>query len=90
MAELTVHLTPRASSSRLILKDGVLRAYVTAPPVDGEANSAIIELLAKWLGQPPSSIELKSGHKGRSKVFRIPNLTEDAIQKKIETLTHSS
>lgn len=46
---------------------------VTAIPDRGEANSAVIKILAKFLGINQSSIELIKGHRCRNKVFRVTN-----------------
>lgn len=76
MADLSVRLTPRASADRLgpVGPDGVLRARVTAPPVDGRANDALCRLLAKRLGVAPSRVSVVRGLTGRDKVVRVEGL----------------
>jgi uncharacterized protein YggU (UPF0235/DUF167 family) len=49
--------------------DGVLRVRVTAPPVDGAANSALVRLLARELGVGASAISIETG--ARSRVKRV-------------------
>lgn len=44
---------------------------VTAPPVDGKANAAIIKLLAQHFGVSPSLVEIISGHFARMKVVEV-------------------
>lgn len=44
---------------------------VRARPIDGQANEAIVGLLAEFFKTPPSNIQLISGHKSRNKVFEI-------------------
>jgi uncharacterized protein (TIGR00251 family) len=69
---LQVKVVPRASSNQLIQnEDGTYTARVTAPPVEGEANEAVIRLLAKHLKVAPSQIELVSGATSRVKRFRV-------------------
>jgi hypothetical protein len=51
--------------------NGILKLAVAAPPEDGRANAAAIELLAELFGLRPSSVELLRGHSSRSKVFRL-------------------
>lgn len=48
---------------------------VTAPPEDGRANSALVEVLKDWLGVKRSAVVLVSGEKNRNKVFLIRGLT---------------
>lgn len=50
---------------------GVLTVRVNAPPVDGRANQRVIELLAKHFGTSKSKIELVSGGKAKTKIFKI-------------------
>jgi uncharacterized protein (TIGR00251 family) len=48
-----------------------LKVAVQAPPVEGRANSALIEFLADQFGVAKSRVELVSGELSRSKVFLI-------------------
>lgn len=50
---------------------GELLVYVREPAVEGKANVAVIELLAKYFNIPKSSIQLISGHKSKLKRFEI-------------------
>lgn len=69
---IQVKVVPRASANQLIPhEDGTYTARVTAPPVGGEANQAVIRLLAKHLKTAPSRIELVSGAASRIKRFRV-------------------
>jgi len=74
---LSVKLTPKASSDRVgevrKLPDGQeqLTAYVTAAPDKGKANEALIRLLAKHLGLPPSRFKIVRGHTSRNKLIEI-------------------
>lgn len=55
------------------------KAWVTAPPAGGEANAALIELLAEHFNIAPSLIKIKSGNKSAHKLVEvnIPEQTED-------------
>jgi uncharacterized protein (TIGR00251 family) len=48
-----------------------LKIAVQAPPIEGRANSALIEFLAEMFGVPKSYVELVSGELSRSKVFLL-------------------
>jgi uncharacterized protein len=51
--------------------DGELTIYVREQAVEGKANEAVVKLLAKHLGVPPSRVELISGATSRAKRFRV-------------------
>jgi uncharacterized protein (TIGR00251 family) len=70
--EFEVHVRPRASRSALAgVHDGILAVRIAAPPVDGRANDAVIDLLAKTFGVRPSAVEIVSGASARRKRVRI-------------------
>jgi uncharacterized protein (TIGR00251 family) len=72
---------PRASRGKLgPVHDGRLKVAVTAPPVDGEANAAVIALLAKLLGVARNAVEIAAGHTGRRKTVRVHGVTRAAIE----------
>ncbi|MBR1368105.1 hypothetical protein RJ53_00790 [Methanocalculus chunghsingensis] len=54
---------------------GTIGITITAPPVDGRANAAIILLIADVMGVPRSSISIVSGHHSNRKVIRIDGLS---------------
>ncbi len=77
---LDILVQPRASRAKIgPMHDGRLKIAVTAPPVDGEANAAVIELFAKQLGIPRSSVEIIAGASSRRKTIKIANVTEQQI-----------
>ena len=47
------------------------KVAVTASPIDGKANQALIKVLAKHFGVAKSLVELKSGETSKQKVFEI-------------------
>ena len=61
------------------MHDGRIKIAVTAPPVDGEANAAVIELFAKQLGIPRGNVEVITGASSRRKTLRIADVTEQQI-----------
>jgi uncharacterized protein YggU (UPF0235/DUF167 family) len=70
-AQIAVRVTPRASRDRITQETGVIRAYVTVVPEDGNANQAVTKLLAKALGVAKTRLTLLHGATGRDKVFRL-------------------
>lgn len=70
--ELDVWVSPRASKPGLgPLRGERLRAAVSAPPVDGEANEAVRTLLAAELGVARGQVALVRGATGRNKTFVV-------------------
>ena len=70
---LAVRLTPRGGADRIdgVGEDGVLRARVAAPPVDGAANAALCRLLAAELGLPAHAVRIVAGATARRKTVEI-------------------
>jgi uncharacterized protein YggU (UPF0235/DUF167 family) len=74
---LAVRLTPRGGRAAIDgwAVDGAGRPYlkvrVAAPPVEGEANAALLTFLAKTLGLPKSNLTLASGAGARLKLIDI-------------------
>jgi hypothetical protein len=78
---IDVLVQPRASRAKIGPRhDGRIKIAVTAPPVDGEANAAVIELLAKSLRVPKSAVEVIAGEASRRKTIRITGVTEAQIE----------
>jgi uncharacterized protein (TIGR00251 family) len=72
---LRLRVQPRASRDQLGgVREGALVIRVTAPPVDGSANDAVVRLLAKRLERPPSSITIVRGGTGRDKTVHLAGL----------------
>jgi hypothetical protein len=68
---IQVKVTPKASAEKVVEQDGILRVYVTAAPEGGKANKAVIKLLAKRFGVPPSRISILHGQTARLKTIEI-------------------
>lgn len=77
---LTVRAQPGAKKTAItgVYGEGAaaqLKIAVQAPPVEGRANSALVEFLAELFGLPKSRVELVSGELSRSKVFLLRGVT---------------
>ncbi len=74
---LTVRLTPKGGRDAIDgveqTADGrpVLRVRVRVAPNEGEANDALVRLIAKAVGVPPRAVNLISGHTSRVKRLKI-------------------
>jgi len=80
-----VRLQPRASRDEVLgwNEEGALRVRVKAPPVDGTANVALVQLLAKTIGVAKGKIMLVSGATARNKIIEIEGLTGEELKKRL-------
>jgi len=68
---ITVRVHPRAARAKTSWNGERLEVWVTAPPVGGAANSAVLKAVATHLDVPVSSVSLKSGAGARTKVVEV-------------------
>ena len=64
---------------------GALVVAVTAPPEDGRANDALVEVLKDWLGVKRSQVELLAGKTNRNKVVLVRGVTAEWLSVKMVT-----
>jgi len=82
---LRIHLTPRSARDEVLgLEGDVLRARVTAPPVEGRANEALLRLLAEALGVPRASLRIVRGQRGREKLVAVEGLDAAEVRERLE------
>jgi uncharacterized protein (TIGR00251 family) len=87
-ATLEILVQPRASRTRVVGEhDGRLKIQLAAPPVDGEANGALIEFLAGALRVRKADVEISRGDTGRRKTVHVAGVTAAAAA---HTLTTTS
>ena len=68
----SVRVQPRASRSEIVgLHGDALKVRLAAPPVDGAANEALIELLADALGIARSAVRIIAGSTSRGKIVEV-------------------
>jgi uncharacterized protein (TIGR00251 family) len=84
-AALAIRVTPRASRNEIVevLSDGTVRIRLTAPPVEGKANEALVEFLSKVLDIAPSRIEIVAGLTGRVKLVSILDMDAELVHNRI-------
>jgi uncharacterized protein (TIGR00251 family) len=81
ISRIQIQVLPRSSSNEILGKmDGCYKVRLTAPPVEGKANRALKDLIAKRLGIPKADVEIVSGKKSRLKSIRIHGLSEKEIE----------
>ena len=78
---LRVRVAPRAAHARILgVHDGALKVSLTAPPVDGGANEALVALLAEALGVPRRAVVITHGHTSRLKTVMIAGVSEGQLR----------
>jgi uncharacterized protein YggU (UPF0235/DUF167 family) len=86
-----VRVAPRASRNALARDaSGGLRVHLTAPPVDGAANEALVAFLAERLGLPKRALEITAGARGRSKIVTVSGCEAADLERRIALATGSA
>jgi uncharacterized protein (TIGR00251 family) len=82
---LKLRVRPRANKNEIVevLSDGTVKVHLTAPPVEGKANEALLKFLAEILDVPVSRIEIVAGASGRDKLISVINMDAVILHKKI-------
>lgn len=80
----SVRVHPRARRDAIIGTVGdALKLALTAPPVDGRANDAVIEFFADFFEIPRSSVTITSGKTSRLKVIHISGATAEQLGRRL-------
>jgi len=88
-SRLTVKVIPGAAQTRIAgLLGDALKIRVQAPPEKGKANSAVIEVLARFLGVSAHQVTICSGATSQTKVVEIQGLSSAELASKLSTLCH--
>jgi uncharacterized protein (TIGR00251 family) len=70
--KVVVHVIPNASHNSIVqIEDGSFKVRLTASPVDGKANEALVKLLATHFHISKSRVQIVRGFTGRKKVVEI-------------------
>jgi uncharacterized protein len=84
-AALAVRVTPRASRNEIteIQSDGTVKVRLTAVPVDGDANKALIDFMAEVLGVAPSKLDIVAGLSGKDKLISIIDIDMEEVHRRV-------
>ncbi len=70
--KISVRVTTRSSANKVVKnQDGTFSVWVSSAPVDGQANEAVIELLADFFGCARSRVAVLRGHTAKNKIIEI-------------------
>lgn len=84
---LAVRIVPRASREAVVgMRGGVLLVRVTAAPVEGAANAALVRLVAKRLHVASGTVRIVSGLTAKLKVIEVEGLAEAETWRRLGVL----
>ncbi|MBI5205004.1 MAG: DUF167 domain-containing protein [Nitrospirae bacterium] len=75
---IKIKVIPNAKKNKVVESEGLFKAYVNAPAVDGKANKALIEVLSEYFNVRKSSVRIVRGEKSREKVVEVNSLAQSA------------
>lgn len=85
---VTFKIVPNSSKNEIIKTDATIKIKITAQPVDGKANKALIEFLSKQFKIPKTSIEILRGETSKEKtiLFKTQDISKiEALKSVFET-----
>lgn len=84
MSRLTIRVQPRAKGNEVSGWEGeALKIRLTAPPVEGKANKALVAFLAEKLGISKADVTIVTGQSGRTKIVELAGLGEDEALRRL-------
>ena len=82
---ISIRVQPRASRNAVVGWTGdTLNIRLTAPPVEGAANTACLKFLADLLDVPKSQLEFLKGEHSRNKVVQITGLSQEEVYARLK------
>ena len=86
-ARFDVRVAPRGSRTAISgVRDGALLVRVTAPPVDGAANDAVVRALAEAFGVAPRDLQVVAGWRARRKTIEARGLDAAALRARLSAI----
>jgi len=87
-ATFRVRVQPGASKNEMVgIQEDALRIRIAATPVEGKANKALIQFLAKHFGVKRSQVEILSGHTSRIKTIHVVGQGTEKLQQLIDSIS---
>lgn len=85
VVRFAVHAQPRASRSEIVgLHGDALKVRLAAPPVDGAANEALVELIARSLGVARRAVRIAAGASSRAKTVEVEGVDAAAVLRLVD------
>jgi uncharacterized protein (TIGR00251 family) len=83
-ATFSIRVQPRAARTAMSGTVGdALKVSVSAPPLDGRANVAVVEFFFEVLSVPRSAVQVVAGERSRNKIIRIAGCSGAEVQRKL-------
>ena len=83
-ATFSIRVQPRAARTAISGTVGdALKVSVSAPPLDGRANAAVVEFFSEVLSVPRSAVQVVAGERSRNKIVRIAGCSGAEVQRKL-------
>lgn len=83
-SRLRLRVQPRASRNEVVgLHGDAIRVRLTAPPVDGAANEALVRFLADRLAVGRRALTLVAGQSGRSKIVEVAGVGPEEAARRL-------
>jgi uncharacterized protein (TIGR00251 family) len=81
-ATFAIRVQPRAARTAISGTVGdALKVSVSAPPLDGRANVAVVEFFSEVLSVPRSAVQVVAGERSRNKIIRIAGRSGAEVQR---------
>lgn len=83
-----VRVIPKGCKNEIveILENGCLKIRVSAPPIEGKANQAVIELFAKIFNIKPAKVEILAGEHSRDKIISVMDVDPEEAERIIREI----
>lgn len=76
---INLKIVPNSSKNDIVSEDGFIKVKITAQPVEGKANKALVEFLSKKFKIPKTSIEILKGETSKEKTLLFKVLDEEKV-----------
>ncbi|HET6490554.1 MAG TPA: DUF167 domain-containing protein [Syntrophales bacterium] len=85
--QFAVRVIPGASKNEVAgIQEGALKIKLTAPPVEGKANKACVDFLARLLGMRRSALAIVSGGKSRKKTVTVDGIGRSELELRLKDI----
>ncbi len=75
-----IKISPNAKKNEIIKSENEIKIKITAQPIDGKANKALIEFLSKKFKIPKTSIQIIKGETSKEKTVLFKGINTDIIK----------
>jgi uncharacterized protein (TIGR00251 family) len=83
-ATFSIRVQPRTARTAITGTVGdALKVSLSAPPLDGRANAAVVEFFSEVLSVPRSAVQVVAGERSRNKIVRIAGCSGAEVQRKL-------